>query len=207
MIKMAMLTEKEVSEMLTAAMAKAFESTTDKKPENDAATAIARIEKSVQTLTDFVVKNVKVEKPASMEDMIATAVQKSLKDAGVVKEKTDDKADENKPVTAKELEAAVVTAVAEAVKEEPKAKGAKSEDSIYMLVKAAAEKAGLTADDMVDEEVESDEPVAKELELTCETKDANGNELTKEQREKRQNLDDFFGGVSQFIKAKLSDEE
>ena len=204
---MAMLTEKEVSEMLTAAMAKAFEPTTDKKPENDAATAIARIEKSVQTLTDFVVKNVKVEKPASMEDMIAAAVQKSLKDAGVVKEKTDDKADENKPVTVKELEAAVVKAVAEAVKEKPKAKGAKSEDAIDMLVKAAAEKAGLTADDMVDEEVESDEPVAKELELTCETKDANGNELTKEQREKRQNLDDFFGGVSQFIKAKLSDEE
>jgi DNA-directed RNA polymerase specialized sigma54-like protein len=203
---MAALTEKEVGEMLASAMAKAFEPEAKKPEANDATAAISRIEKSVQTLTEFVAKNVKVEKPASMEEMIASAVQKSLKDAGVVKEKTEEKADENKPVTAKELEAAIAKAVAEAIKEKPKAKGAKSEDAIDMLVKAAAEKAGLTDADMADEEVDEETPVAKELELTCETQDANGNELTKEQRVKRQHLDDFFGGVTQVIKEKLDDK-
>jgi len=199
---MAMLTPEDVKGMLDKIIEKAVSGNVEQKQESN--TDLKDIKNAIAGLTDFVSKNVKIEKPKTMEEVVAETVQKTLKDAGLIKEqseanKNDESVNEDdKPVTMKQLK--------ELLAKKPVAeKGQKAPDAIELLVKSIAKENGLTDDDLTDENDENDTPAAKdeqtEREFTCDAVDAQGNDIAKEKREKIQDLDDFIGGMVQNIKS------
>jgi hypothetical protein len=205
------LTEEQVLGLLT----KAIEGgdAADETPNNDAsAKAIAKLEKAVSNLTSFVAKNVHIEAPKSIEEIIAENNKSLLAEVAKMVKPAEKPSEEPKPVaamTAKELSDMIAKQVTDTVtalvvkKGEPEGE-ISAEEAIDEVLGALAKSEGIDLSKELPAPAASKKKIAKEEkpavnEYTCEKEAANGATLSKEARDSRQSLDDFIG-------AKMSQE-
>lgn len=197
------LTEEQVLNLLTKAIEGGEVS--EETPANDQnAKTIAKLEKAVSNLTSFVAKNVHIEAPKSIEEIIAENNKSLLAEVAKMVKPAEKPVDEPKPVaamTAKELSDMIAKQVTDTVtalvvkKGEPEGE-ISAEEAIDEVLGALAKSEGI---DLSKELPAPAAPKAKKeekpavKEYTCEKEAANGATLSKEARDSRQSLDDFIG--------------
>jgi len=195
--------EQEVKAMLAKALGDvvADDEPADKN-DDKVAGRLGKIEKAILGLTDFVSKNINVEKPKTMEEIvketeanlmknIAKALGKEINDKGeMVAVKTDDKDDKNAKIgdLSKEGLAELVTGVVSKMLEDKvvktsKSKGKKdtSNEGIDAIINLIAKENKIdmeNKDDSAVEETEDEEEVAKEDEKDDDA--AEGEEVAKD---------------------------
>jgi hypothetical protein len=223
-MNMAKFTAESVLEMLQKQVGEVIGDSADNTDKDNKAmnAGLAKMEKQLATLTDFIAKNVQVEKPKTIEEHLVefrasliTDITKMFKPDGTgVPPVTPDK--KLADMTEKDLTdkiAAIVTTSLSKVVSKSKPTGKKKndgEEAIDGLIRSLAKADGVdekevfkddTDEEDTDEEdadTDEDKTVVKELKIkldTVEKIDKNGNEISVDKRQKMQQLDDYLGNV------------
>jgi len=230
---MAQLSKDEVLSTLSNYIEKSFSSDNDES--NDVSDkAIKNLSAKLDGIVSFIKDNIKVEKPKSMEEIVAEQLKPILDEIKVIKEKgaattVKTKKDEDTATIGdiKTIVKDIVTESLNSIVKKTNNKGKGIDDGIDALIRTIAKEEGIAEKDLNDEENSTEENSDEEnsdeensivgknknknhaIKIeTVETHDsATGRELTAKERSNRQELDNYIGEVMQEAHSKLADKD